>query len=191
MPAYDLLASLRIWEQVHREGEGWEYFICASKTHTMPSMRTAIKSSPARRFAQAQTGPRLGGPNKAKKSLGPLGSASENVDVNMNVYVYVNVSADRPPGSYKARNCRDHLRYFRVSGGPTRDGQPTFANSLLRAGALSKWSIGWCEHPRLYYPRCISGPPVIEPCQARYVAADERGWGGAPGARHAILHLKS
>ena len=116
LPAYDLLASLRIWEQVHREGEGWEYFICASKTHTMPSMRTAIKSSPARRFAQAQTGPRLGGPNKAKKSLGPLGSASENVDVNMNVYVYVNVSADRPPGSNKARNCRDHLRYFRVSG---------------------------------------------------------------------------
>ena len=47
------------------------------------------------------------------------------------------------------------------------------------------------EHPRLYYPRCISGPPVIEPCQARYVAADERGWGGAPGARHATLHLKS
>ena len=45
-----------------------------------------------------------------------LGSASENVDVNMNVYVYVNVSADRPPGSNKARNCRDHLRYFRVSG---------------------------------------------------------------------------
>ena len=73
MPAYDLLASLRIWEQAHREGEGWVYFICASKTHTMPSMRTAIKGSPARRFAQAQTGPRLGGPNKAKKSLGPLG----------------------------------------------------------------------------------------------------------------------
>ena len=151
--------------------------------HPRQEICPSRKRRPARGSEQAQI--------KQINRWDHLGSASENVDVNMNVYVNVNVSADRPPGSNKARNCRDHLRYFRVSGGPTRDGQPTFANSLLRAGALSKWSIGWCEHPRLYYPRCISGPPVIEPCQARYVAADERGWGGAPGARHATLHLKS
>ena len=34
-----------------------------------------------------------------------------------------------------------------------------------------------------------SGAPVIEPRQGRYVPADERGWGGAPGARHDPLHL--
>ena len=55
------------------------------------------QKQPRQEICPSADRPALGGPNKAKKSLGPLGSASENVDVNMNVYVYVNVSADRAP----------------------------------------------------------------------------------------------
>ena len=74
-------------------------------------MRTDIKGSPARRFAQAQTDPGSEARIKQINRWDHFRFAS--VNVNMNVNLNVNVSADRPRlgGLNKAtRNRWDHLR---------------------------------------------------------------------------------
>ena len=77
----------------------------------MLSMRTAIKGSPAGRFAQAQTGPGSEARIKQINRWDHFRFAS--VIVNINVNANVNVSADQPRlgGLNKAtRNRWDHLR---------------------------------------------------------------------------------